>query len=80
LGETSLRAPHVLMLNLLGTQNAPAELKNACDFLSIPDGHLHLYGKKFSKVGRKMGHFTLLGSDHKKMFTQLNKLKSEYSL
>ena len=80
LGDTSLRSPHVLMLNLLGTQNAPAELKNARNFLNVPDGHLHLYGKKISKVGRKMGHFTLLGSNHSVMFSQLNKLKSEYSL
>lgn len=80
LGKTDLRAPHVLMLNLLGTQNAPAELINASTFLSIQDGHLHLYGKKISKVGRKMGHFTLLGSDRDQMFKTLQKLKSEYSL
>lgn len=80
LGLTKLRSTHVMMLNLLGTQNAPAELKNANDFLEIPDGHLHLYGKNLSKIGRKMGHFTLLGNDPKEMLTILEKLKSEYSL
>lgn len=80
LGKTDLRAPHVLMLNLLGTTNAPAKLENAADFLSVEDGHLHLYGKMNSKVGRKMGHFTLLGNDKNKMFEILKKLKSEYSL
>jgi 5-(carboxyamino)imidazole ribonucleotide synthase len=80
LGLTTLRTPHIMMLNLLGTQNAPAELKNACDFFKIPDGHLHLYGKKISKVGRKMGHFTLLGKDQDEMLKILQKLKSEYSL
>jgi 5-(carboxyamino)imidazole ribonucleotide synthase len=80
LGLTTLRTPHIMMLNLLGTQNAPAELKNSCDFFKIPDGHLHLYGKKISKVGRKMGHFTLLGKDQDEMLKILQKLKSEYSL
>lgn len=80
LGKTDLRSPHIMMLNLLGTQNAPAELKNADLFFKIPDGHLHLYGKQLSKVGRKMGHFTLLGNDPKEMLKILEKLKSEYSL
>lgn len=80
LGKTDLRTPHVLMLNLLGKKNALAELSNASDFLKIADGHLHLYGKKFSKVGRKMGHFTILGDDFKTMLSQLQKLKSEYTL
>ncbi|MBC7537262.1 MAG: 5-(carboxyamino)imidazole ribonucleotide synthase [Bacteriovorax sp.] len=80
LGKTDLRSPHIMMLNLLGTQNGPAELNNANDFLKIPDGHLHLYGKKLSKVGRKMGHFTLLGKNQKVILTILEKLKSEYSL
>lgn len=80
LGNTNLRAPQVLMLNLLGTQNGVSKLENTTHFLSIEDGHLHLYGKKMSKVGRKMGHFTLLGADKNKMFKILDKLKSEYSL
>lgn len=80
LGKTDLRAPFAIMLNLLGTQEGLAHLKNAKDFLSVNDGHLHLYGKKNSKPGRKMGHFTLLGKNKNEMFTLLNKLKSEYSL
>lgn len=80
LGQTKLRSPDVVMLNLLGTKNAPAELSPILDFLSIKDGHLHLYGKTQSKVGRKMGHFTLLGDNRHEMHERLKKLKSEYSL
>lgn len=80
LGKADLCAPFVLMLNLLGTQNGEALLNNASAFLRLEDGHLHLYGKKMSKIGRKMGHFTLLGKDREKMFEQLDKLKSEYTL
>lgn len=80
LGNTHLRKSDVLMLNLLGTQNGPAELIPAHKFLLVQDGHLHLYGKKDSKVGRKMGHFTLLGEKPNEMLETLTKLKSEYSL
>lgn len=80
LGNVKLRSPEVLMLNLLGTKNGPAELMPAHKFLLIPDGHLHLYGKKDSKIGRKMGHFTLLGDNSAEMLETLTNLKSEYSL
>ena len=80
LGKTHLRAPMVCMLNLLGTQNGTAELSNVKDFLQIPDGHLHLYGKTQSKVGRKMGHFTLLGENQNAMMRVLEKLKKDYRL
>lgn len=80
LGKTDLRAPFAVMLNLLGTQNGEAHLSPLKDFLKVNDGHLHLYGKTFSKKGRKMGHFTLLGEDKKEMFALLAKLKTSYSL
>lgn len=80
LGPTQIRAPHVMMLNLLGTKNAPANLENASDFLKITNGHLHLYGKKLSKVGRKMGHFTLLGNNLLEIKNILEQLKLDYRL
>ncbi len=80
LGEAHLRTPSVLMLNLLGTQEQVAELNPLKDFLNTKDGHLHLYGKRFSKKGRKMGHFTLLGEDPQEMMETLKKLKSGYTL
>ncbi|MBC7712733.1 MAG: 5-(carboxyamino)imidazole ribonucleotide synthase [Rhizobacter sp.] len=80
LGESTLRSKEVLMLNLLGTQSGIAELNPIQNFLNVEDGHLHLYGKKDSKAGRKMGHFTLLGNNKIEMFEKLNKLKAEYTL
>ena len=80
LGEATLRSKAVMMLNLLGTKNGLAELSPLHKFMNIEDGHLHLYGKKDSKVGRKMGHFTLLGNDREELQSKLEKLKSEYSL
>ncbi len=80
LGKSTLTAPCALMLNLLGTQNGPSKLEPMDSFLKIENGHLHLYGKFLSKKGRKMGHFTILGSEEKKLFTTLNQLKASYSL
>lgn len=62
LGSTELRAPAVVMVNLLGHgegQGSPTGLGTA---LSVPGAHLHLYGKALSKRGRKMGHITALGA------------------
>lgn len=80
LGEATLRTKSVLMLNLLGTQNGAAKLTPLEKFLNIEDGHLHLYGKKESRTGRKMGHFTLLGNNKFEQLEILNKLKLEYTL
>jgi 5-(carboxyamino)imidazole ribonucleotide synthase len=68
------------MLNLLGTQNEIAKLTPIDHFLSIENGHLHLYGKMFSKKGRKMGHYTLLGDNFDVNMKTLSSLKAEYSL
>lgn len=63
LGSSKLRKPAAVMINLLGTQNGEASIKNAIAAVQEADGHLHIYGKLGSKVGRKMGHYTLLGND-----------------
>jgi len=51
LGDTSMRG-HACMLNWLG------EMPDATDFLQVPGGHWHDYGKT-SRAGRKVGHATL---------------------
>lgn len=63
LGSTKMIEPSAAMINLLGTHNRPAESDNIVPALETADGHLHVYGKVDSKIGRKMAHFTLLGDD-----------------
>lgn len=54
LGETETRFPGIEMRNIVGE----AAL-NAHDMLSEPgELHLHLYGKREAREGRKMGHVT----------------------
>lgn len=59
--DTRLLTPAV-MVNLLGDLWGAGE--PAWDvLLREPRAHLHLYGKRRARPGRKMGHFCLLGDD-----------------
>jgi 5-(carboxyamino)imidazole ribonucleotide synthase len=60
------------MVNLLGDLWYPNNSGHARDpdwrqLLSVPNLKLHLYGKHHARPGRKMGHFTVLGEDPKKV-------------
>ena len=58
LGDTSLDAPAVAMVNLLGDLWAAGEPDWAAA-LAHPSASLHLYGKRVARPGRKMGHLTV---------------------
>lgn len=74
LGSAELRTPSVAMINLLGTDRRDAQVDGALEALKTGDGHLHVYGKLDSKVGRKMAHYTLLGEDMEETFGKARKL------
>lgn len=75
LGSTELRRPAAAMINLLGTQKRrPSQIDNYEDVMKASDAHLHFYGKLQSKVGRKMGHMTLLGDDLDETYKLAQKL------
>lgn len=74
LGSTKLRAPAVAMVNLLGTNERKAQVDNALEALSNSDGHLHVYGKLDSRMGRKMAHYTLLGKAVNETYTLASEL------
>lgn len=61
LGDTSMVKPAACMINLLGERDglgAPTSVKNTLQNNGV---FLHLYNKKQSRKGRKMGHITALG-------------------
>ncbi len=62
LGEPSMRAPHAVMVNVLG--GAVGDLYSAYRHVFARDSAIkvHLYGKEV-RPGRKVGHVTLLGND-----------------
>ena len=65
LGATDLVAPAAVMVNVLGQADmaVPPSPTGFSDALAIPGAHAHLYGKRRSRPGRKMGHVTALGPD-----------------
>ncbi|MFW6223596.1 MAG: 5-(carboxyamino)imidazole ribonucleotide synthase [Spirochaetota bacterium] len=59
LGSTRMRGPAV-MRNLIGTgPDGPVAYDGLEDVLAVDGVHLHLYGKRRSRAGRKMGHLTV---------------------
>lgn len=80
LGSTELRVPAVAMINLLGTDERDAQVDNALDALANTDGHLHVYGKLDSRVGRKMSHYTLLGEDMDETYAKARKVTKDIKI
>ncbi|MEO8102770.1 MAG: 5-(carboxyamino)imidazole ribonucleotide synthase [Betaproteobacteria bacterium] len=65
LGDTSQHTPAV-MLNLLGDCWRGERHEIAPDWQAVlkhPGAHLHLYGKRTARAGRKMGHVTVCDLD-----------------
>lgn len=62
LGSTSLVAPAVAMVNVLGTGAESAAMRNLPAALEVEGASIHLYGKE-ERLGRKIGHVTVLGTD-----------------
>jgi 5-(carboxyamino)imidazole ribonucleotide synthase len=62
LGQTDLRTPAAVMVNILGRRNGPAPADALQAALAVPGAHIHLYGKREVRIGRKMGHVTALGA------------------
>jgi hypothetical protein len=63
--DLDLVAPAAAMVNILGERDAPvgAVPRGLPAALAVPGAHVHLYGKRRSRRGRKMGHVTALGPD-----------------
>ncbi len=68
LGDPSLHTPAV-MLNLMGELWRGDNKETPPDWQSVlkhPGAHLHLYGKRQARAGRKMGHVTVCDGDQAK--------------
>ena len=74
-GCTKLIQPTV-MVNLLGTGDGPAVLNGLYEAYKYENVHVHVYGKRQSKTGGKMGHFTVIGDDSIQKAKELKKIIS----
>ncbi len=80
LGSTQLNKPAVAMINLLGTHRRPAEADHIKEAMKAENGHLHVYGKIESKVGRKMAHYTLLGENLEETYQKAKNLTQKIEI
>lgn len=62
LGSADMITPAAAMMNILGTRNGSGVPDIITGLLRHPRVALHLYGKKDSRVGRKMGHLTTMAA------------------
>ena len=66
------------MLNLVGVENFSGKVKyeGLEKVLKLPNTYVHLYGKKETKPGRKMGHINVLANSREELLEQLISIKS----
>ena len=71
LGATHMLAPAAAMVNLLGAPGAAESPhpQGLAEALAVSGAHVHLYGKRRSRPGRKMGHVTALGATREEATT-----------
>ncbi|RZL07701.1 MAG: 5-(carboxyamino)imidazole ribonucleotide synthase, partial [Pedobacter sp.] len=76
LGDTSTRDTAV-MINLLGEKehNGIAKYEGLEKVLELSGVNIHLYGKKYTKPFRKMGHVTIVDADREKAIEKANFIK-----
>jgi len=76
LGNTDVILPSA-MVNVLGSEGYSGEAKyeGLGEVLAIDNAFVHLYGKKQTKAGRKMGHVTILSKEKQELIHQANKIK-----
>lgn len=76
LGNTDAILPSI-MVNIIGTEghSGPVNYKGLEDVLKIENAFVHLYGKKETRPGRKMGHVTILSKEKQELLHQSNKVK-----
>ena len=73
-------APYAVMVNILGKRKGEANVDHAERLLATANAHIHIYGKSYSKIGRKMGHITVLGHDPDEAFDKAKSLENEIIL
>ncbi|MBK6935770.1 MAG: 5-(carboxyamino)imidazole ribonucleotide synthase [Chitinophagaceae bacterium] len=76
LGNTDAILPSI-MVNIIGADGYSGEVQydGLEEVLKIENAFVHLYGKKQTKPGRKMGHVTILSREKADLLHQSNKVK-----
>lgn len=76
LGDAAMTHPAVAMVNLLGDRWQHGELQTDSAHIN-PRAHLHLYGKRAPRPGRKMGHLTVVGNHAAEALAAAHQLRDD---
>lgn len=68
LGSTEMLVPAAVMVNILGERRGNAKIKGLDKALGIKNVAVHIYGKRETKVERKMGHITVIDNNLKSAY------------
>jgi 5-(carboxyamino)imidazole ribonucleotide synthase len=81
LGNTDCKMPSA-MVNIIGAKDHSGTpcYNGLEDVLKMDKAFVHLYGKKETRPGRKMGHITLLGKSRQDLTYEANKVKHNFSV
>ena len=65
------------LVNIIGQENfsGPAKYQGIEDVLRMDNAFVHIYGKKETKPGRKIGHVTILSKDRRELIHAAHKIK-----
>ncbi len=76
LGNTNAILPSI-MINIIGEEGSRGKVRyeGLEEVLKIENAFVHLYGKKETRPGRKMGHVTVMGKEKLDLLPQSNKIK-----
>ncbi|MEQ1678264.1 MAG: 5-(carboxyamino)imidazole ribonucleotide synthase [Chitinophagaceae bacterium] len=76
MGNTDAILPSI-MVNIIGADgySGKVQYEGLEEVLKIEDAFVHLYGKKETRPGRKMGHVTILSKEKQELLHQSNKVK-----
>jgi 5-(carboxyamino)imidazole ribonucleotide synthase len=76
LGNTKCILPS-MMVNIIGADGYTGDVKyeGLEEVLKIENAFVHLYGKKQTKPGRKMGHVTILSTEKHDLLHKSKKIK-----
>ncbi len=76
LGNTNAILPST-MVNIIGAEGYSGNVRydGLEEVLKIENAFIHIYGKKQTRPGRKMGHVTILSADKQDLLHKSNKIK-----
>jgi 5-(carboxyamino)imidazole ribonucleotide synthase len=76
LGNTDAILPSI-MVNIIGAEGCSGDVKydGLEEVMNIDNAFVHIYGKKQTKPGRKMGHVTIVSKEKQDLLHKSNKVK-----